>query len=73
MTAEQSRRTIFNVRQSLGPRTVGAATELRANLDAMTNHLASAVLTDGSDSLNRTFEAVKGVTAPAAISSKLLS
>jgi hypothetical protein len=42
---------------------MSATKEFPGNLGTMTNHFATTVFADGSDSLNSTFEAIKDVPA----------
>ena len=61
LSVSQSGRAISYVRRSSRPGAVGAAEKTTANLHAMTNHSAPAMLTDWRNRLNRAFEAIERV------------
>jgi hypothetical protein len=57
-------RPIFDGGSRRCPCAIRAAEEATADFDAMPDHLALALLTDRSDSLNGAFKAVEGVPCP---------
>ena len=61
LSVSQSGRAISYVRGCSRPRAVGAAEKATANLRAMTNHSAPAMLTDWRNRLNRALEAIERV------------
>ena len=56
-------RAIFDVRWSSCPSAMSATKEFPGNLRTTTNHFATTVFAEESDSSNSTFEAIKDVPA----------